>query len=327
MSIEQQLTEEFQRDSRNRICPPGLDARITADYRRLVMDQRGESMMLRKGKAVKLVLTAAIVFVVCGFGYAGSKFLFEDHKDQITVNYQTNEALHLEPADVEKIRVSLEEVKAELSPGDTAVVYFKDYETMIGGSPVVYGIHKPVSVEPDAWRAVLKQHNIGEKLPESLLGAYELVEGMEASPYQFSFGTDAFQLLDEMKAESGQTGGKVLWRKTEVSADQPIAPYTSVYRNSLNDTIYVTWQIADGGSDIRLFQAAPPNTKYEDITINGVSAHYLLNNQALFGQSATQQDVMWLKESGEQTIVYHVQSDSTTLTKEQLIQAAQSLLQ
>ncbi|MBY9078796.1 hypothetical protein KIH86_28025 [Paenibacillus sp. HN-1] len=327
MSIEQQLVEEFKRDSENRRCPPGLDARIAAEYRQLVVKQRGERLMLRKGKTAKIIWIAVIVLVVCGFGYAGNELLFEDHKDRLAVNYQTDQQLHLEAADVEKIRSSLAEVKAKLAPGDTAVVYLKDYELKIQGSPVVFGINNPVSLKPDAWRAALKQHNIGEKLPESLPGMFKLAEGMEASPYRIIYGTDAYQLLDEMKAESQKTGSRVLWRKTELSADQPIVPYTSVYRNSSNDTIYVTWEVADGDTDVKLFQAAPPNTEYEDITINGVTAHYLMNDQALFGQSTIQQDVMWLKESGTQTIIYHVQSDSTTLTKEQLIQAAQSLLQ
>lgn len=326
MSIEQRLAEEFKRDSGNRICPPELDARIAAEYRQLVVSQGRERFMWRKGKAVKIILIAVIVLAVCGFGLA-NQLLFEDHKDGVAVSYQSDQQLHFEPADVEKIRSSLAEVKAQLAPGDTAVVYLKDYELKIGGSPVVFGINKPISLQPDAWRATLKQHNIGETLPETLLGTFKLLEGMESSPYQFNFGGDAYRLLDDMKTESQKTESPVLWRKTELSGNQPIVPYTSVYRNASNDTIYLTWQIADSNADVRLVQAAPPGTKYEDITINGVNAHYLMNDQALFGQSTIQQDVMWLKESGAQTIIYHVQSDSTTLTKAQLIQAAQSLLQ
>ncbi|MFD0715691.1 hypothetical protein [Paenibacillus sp. GCM10027626] len=322
MSIEQQLTEEFKRDSRK--CSPDLDLRIAAEYRQQVMQQKRMPFM-RKRKMPKVVLIAVIIMVICGFGYAGNKLLFIESKEKFSVSYHTEQQLHFEKGDVEMIRGSLEEVKAQLNPGETAVVYLKDYDFRIQGAPVVFGIHQPVPIPLVAWKATLQQHNIEEKLPESILGTFKFVEGMETSPYQFSFGTDAYRLLEEMKAESKKTGSKVLWRKTNTSASNPIVPYTSVYRNSDNDTIYLTWQIADNETNVKMLLAATPNTVYEDIDIDGLNAHYMMNDQALFGQSNIQQDVMWLKESGDKLVVYHLQTDSTNLTKDQLIEAVKSL--
>ncbi|MFB9326401.1 hypothetical protein ACFFSY_10790 [Paenibacillus aurantiacus] len=327
MSIERQLSEAFERDARNRICPPGLDARMAAEYRQLAAQQRGEPFMRSKGKSTKMLLIAIIVVVICGFGYAGNKLLFADQKDRLAVHYQTDQQLQLEPSDVEKIRGSLAAVKGHLAPGDTAVVYLRDYELKIQDTPVVLGIQNPVILQPDSWRAVLKEHRVKERLPDSLAGGFTLEEGMEGSPYQITFGADAYRLMDEMKAESKETGSRVLWRKSDPPADRPLVPYTSVYRNASQDTIYVTWEVAggNGDGDVKVFQAAPPSTVYEEIALGGITAHYLRHDQALFGQSRMQQDVTWLQQSGDQTIVYHVQSDSETLTKEQLVQAAQGL--
>lgn len=290
------------------------------------MNEGGASHMWRKGKPAKILLIAVIVGVICGFGYAGNKFLFADQKDRLAISYQTDQQLSLEPADVADIRRSLAQVKSQLAPGDTAVVYLRDHEAKIQGVPVIFGVQNPVSVQPDVWRAKLKQQHIEEALPDSLLGTFKLEEGMEGSPLQFGFGADAYRLLDEMRAESEETGSRVLWRTTDLPAEQPLVPYTSVYRNSSQDTIYITWQVANGSADVKLFQAAPPNTEYEELKVNGVTAHYLKHDQALVGQSPIHQDVTWLQESGGQTIMYHVQSDSEALTKQQLIQAAQSFL-
>ncbi|NJJ39849.1 hypothetical protein [Paenibacillus apii] len=324
MSIERQLIEEFERDSRK--CPSDLDTRIAAEYKHRVMQQRGIPFMFRKRRIPKVVLIAVIFIVICGFGYAGNKLLFEDQKEKLSISYRTEQQLHFEKVDVEKIRGSFQEVKAQLQPGDTAVVYLQDYDIQVQGTPIVFGINKPVPVPLEAWKATLQQRSIKEKLPESILGTYKFVEGMESSPYQFNYGPDAYRLLKEMKAESKETGSKVLWRKTNLSEAIPVVPFTSVYRNSDNDTIYLTWQIAGGDTNVKIFQAATLGTAYEEINIGGQKAHYLLDNQSLYGQSTIHQDVMWLKESGGQTVVYHVQSDSPSMTKEQLIEAAKSLL-
>ncbi|MFD1775833.1 hypothetical protein [Paenibacillus rhizophilus] len=324
MSIERQLIEEFERDSRK--CPSDLDTRIAAEYKHRVMQQRGIPFMFRKRRMPKVVLIAVIFIVICGFGYAGNKLLFEDQKEKLSISYQTEQQLHFEKGDVGKIRSSFQEVKAQLKPGDTAVVYLQDYDIQVQGTPIVFGINKPVSIPLEAWKATLQQRSIKEKLPESILGTYKFVEGMETSPYQFNYGPDAYRLIDEMKAESKETGSKVLWRITNLSEADPVAPYTSVYRNSANDTIYLTWQIAGGDTSVKMFQAAPLGTAYEEIDIGGLTAHYMKDDHSLYGQSTIHQDVMWLKESGGKTIVYHVQTDSQNMTKEQLVEAAKSLL-
>ncbi|OKP82970.1 hypothetical protein A3848_27050 [Paenibacillus sp. P32E] len=322
MSIERQLVEEFKRDSRR--CPSDLDTRIAAEYRQQVMQQRGKPSMLKTKKTPKFVLIAAIFIVLCGFGYAGSKLLFDDHTDKLSSNYKIEQKLQLIPEDVAKIRGSLAEVRAQLNPGETAVVYFKDHDLEAQGTPVVYGINKPVVLPVEEWRAALQKHHVGEKFPESILGAYHFVEGMETSPFQFTFGADAYTLLDEMKAESKKTGSEMLWRKTDVSEDIT-ETYTSVYRNAAGDSIYLTWQIADGAPGAKVFQLVPPGTVYEELQIGGLTAHYLKDSQSLFGESSVHQDVTWLSAGEGKSTAYHVQTDSRTVTKEQLIEAAKSL--
>ncbi|MNC42917.1 hypothetical protein D3C75_917510 [compost metagenome] len=223
-----------------------------------------------------------------------------------------------------EIRGSLAEVKAQLNPGETAVVYFKDHDFEVEGSPVVFGINHPVTLPLELWRATLQEHNVAEKLPDTLLGTYQLAEGMETSPYQFSFGADAYTLLDEMRADSKKTGSEMLWRKTNAS-EVLVGTYTSVYRNAANDSIYLTWQIADGAPGAKMMQLVPPNTVYEDIQLGSLTGHYLKDGQSLFGQSSVHQDVTWLSASEGKTVSYHVQTDSMTMTKEQLIEAAKSL--
>jgi hypothetical protein len=160
-----------------------------------------------------------------------------------------------------------------------------------------------------------------------LLGSYTLAEGMETSPFQANFGTEAYTVLDQLKAEAKKSGSETLWHTTDAS-DDIIATYTSVYRNAAaSDTIYLTWQIAGGDMNPVIFQLSPPGVVSEDVEMNGLTAHYLKNDQSLFGQSSLLQDVTWLSQTGDKSVAYHVQTDSLTMTKEQLVEAAKSLLQ
>jgi len=326
LSIEQYLTKEFEQDSRNRKCRAGLETRIVAEYRQQMVQQRRGFLMKKKGRMPKAILIATIITVICGFGYAGNKFLFKDHNGKVSISVQTEQQLDLEQGDLEKIRQSLGEVRAQLNLGDTAVVYMKDYDLQAQGVPLVLGVNKPVSIPLSDWKSTLQQHGIHEKLPESFLSTFKFVEGMQSSPFHLNFGLDAYQLLEDMKAESKKTGSKLLWKKTTSSEEGPLVPYTSVYRNSANETIYLTWQVSSGDDNVDMVMAAPTSTSYEAISIGDLAAHYIMNNQSLFVDSHTYQEVTWFQEDAGQTIIYHLQSDSPAVTKEQLIEAAKELV-
>ncbi len=323
LSIEKQLAEGFERDSRK--CPSDLDVRITAEYRQHVMHQRGKSLMFKKSKMPKFVVVTLILILVCGFGYAGGKLLFFDH-GKLSVSNRTEQKLEFKQEDVAKIRGSLQQVKAQLSPGESAVVYLRDYDLEVDGTSVVFGINNPLLIPVEAWKTALQQQGVKEKLPETLLGSYHLAEGMETSPFQATLGTDDYAILDELKAEGKKSGSEMLWRKTGASNDI-VATYTSVYRNAAGDTLYLTWQIAGSDSNSVIFQLSPPGITSEDAQIGGITAHYLKNDQSLFGQSPVHQDVTWLSQTGDKAVAYHVQTDSVSMTKEQLVEAAKSLLQ
>lgn len=324
LSIEKRLAEEFERDSRQ--CPSSLDIRIAAEYRQQVMQQRGTPFMSKRRKMPKYVLITLIVILVCGFGYAGGKLLYSDH-GKLSVSNRTEQKLAFKQEDVTKIRGSLKQVKAQLSPGETAVVYLRDYDLEVEGIPVVFGINNPEIIPVDAWKTTLQQQGVLEKLPETLLGSYTLAEGMETSPFQANLGTEAYTVLDQLKAEAKKSGSEMLWHTTDAS-DDIIATYTSVYRNAAaSDTLYLTWQIAGGDMNPVIFQLSPPGVVSEDVEMNGLTAHYLKNDQSLFGQSSLLQDVTWLSQTGDKSVAYHVQTDSLTMTKEQLVEAAKSLLQ
>ncbi|MEK3883225.1 hypothetical protein [Paenibacillus sp. PL2-23] len=321
MSIERQLSEAFKRSNSASQLPPALDERIMADYRRLVMEKRGYSHMRKKWRLPRLAFVALIAAMLCGFAYAGNYLLFSDKEGSYSIRMQTNDALTIEPDVLEAVRASLKEVQSKLSPGQTAIVYLPD----------VFPDALPVSISslkliPDAeqWNAVLNQHGVQEVLPDSLLGgSFHFEAGALNSPFRPSMGADVTGLIDEMEAEYRQRDGSsgLLWRSIDIAAEQPVSQYTTMYTNDQGETLYLTMEVIDNVS-ITFDGLTPPSTAYEAIDLNEKQAHYTRNVQSLLGESPVFQDLMWIEEKDSQTIVHHVESDSGSMTKERMIEAA-----
>ncbi|WP_042169474.1 hypothetical protein [Paenibacillus gorillae] len=327
MSIERQLAEAFKRNESALECPPSLDARIMADYGRMTMGKRGDSFMKRKWSWSRAAIIVVVVAILSGFAYAGNKFLFSDSQGRYSIHMQTNEVFSLAPDTLEKARASLKEVQVQLAPGETAVVYLPEMAAQFSGEQPPLGVTNPNYItDLQQWKHVLEESSITESLPDSLLGGtYQFQAGTLNSPLHFLIGLDAMKLQDEMKTEIKKTeGNRPLWRLTAPPVDIPQSYYTSVYRNANGEALYISWGVLKGSS-IKLEGITSPDTEYVQLDLNGHKAHYTKNEQSLYGDSNVFQSVMWIEEQEDQTIVYHVESDSASMTKERLIEAATSL--
>ncbi|MWC30254.1 hypothetical protein [Paenibacillus sp. MMS18-CY102] len=322
-TIEQQLAEEFKQSSRQRQCPSSLDHRIAAEYRQSMMARRREQRLKTLWRMPKVALISAIVAAsICGFAYAGNKLLFKDEEGMITLNVQSSDLLELGKRDLESVRASLSDVQSKLDPGETAVVYAPEFDVKGGW----LGAYQPIPfTDIVQWKRLLKKHNIKEPLPEAIGGTFKFVEGMEGNPFSVALSPDAEQAWNEMRTQSKQDGSKMLWRKIHPSHDQPTAAYSSVYQNSNQDNVYLTWEIVNSPS-LYFNLITPSSTSYEEIDMNGQKVHYTKDEQSLYGESSVHQEVMWTRDEGGQPIIYRVGSDSASLAKEQLIEAARSLL-
>ncbi|WP_214626950.1 hypothetical protein [Paenibacillus agaridevorans] len=327
MSFERKLMEAFKRDQAELECPPSLDERIMADYGRMAMDGRRNIHMKNKRGLSRVAIIAAIIAVLTGFGYAGTQLLFSDSLGKYSIRMQSNEALTISPEALDNARASLKAVQDELAPGTTAVVYLPEVFSEYRGAPLPIGVASPDWIAGALeWRSVLEEKGVTETLPDNLLGgAYTLKAGAEGSPFHVIMGLDAADSLEEMKDEHHQTGGsEPLWRLTEPSAAGPESYYTSVYKDVNDEALYYTWQIISDAS-IKTEALTSPSTVYEELDLDGHKAHYTKNDQSLFGESNVLQGIMWMEEKEGETVVHHVESDSASMTKERLVEAAAGL--
>lgn len=325
MSIEQQLKDEFQQNAKNVVCPPSIDLRVMNAYRERMLEKKGEQPMRRRWKWSKAAMVILLIAVVSGFAYAGRTLLFEETKGNMTMSAETLEELKLSKTQLESIRQARNEVKAQLNPGESAVVYLTDLDN-VKSLPIIPVSQPEVNEDLDTWKTALTDRHFDVLPPDSLLGTYTFAGGMELSPFGAFVGseTDIAALLEELKAESEETEKNFIWRKTPLPSSFPLLTYTSVYRNSDQETLYLILQSAPD-SKMKLQTVAPSSTKYEEMDLNGHSAHYFKNDSYVYTDSHFYQEISWMTEKEGQTIIYRLGSDSPAMTKEQLMEAAKSL--
>jgi len=326
MSIERKLTDAFKENEASLEYPSSLDTRIMAEYDRVVMKTGRDSRMKIKWSMPKVAMIVLIVTVLCGFAYSGSKFMFKDSQGNFSIRLQSNESFTLDPAILDKARNSIKEVKAQLEQGETAVVYYPELFLQFPIEFPVIGVSNLQYVyDAEQWKAELLEQGITESLPESLLaGAYIFEAGAINSPFYAMMGLDVIELLDDMKAEKkNNSEDKPLWRITDTATFPEQSVYTSVYRDSNGEHLYFIWKLYHDA--IRVESFTSPSTEYEELELDGRKLHYTQNNESLFGESTTLQSMMWIEETGNETIVYSMESDSVNMTKEKLLEAVKSL--
>lgn len=324
MSIEEQLKEEFQLNAKNVLCPPTIDLRVMSACREQILDKKGEQPMRRKGKWSKAIMLILLIAVVSGFAYAGRTLLYEETKGNMTMSAVKSEEFKLSKTQIESIREARKEVKAQLKPGETAVVYLTDLDK-VANIPFIPVSQPEVNKDLDNWKKAMA-HQFNFLPPDSLLGSYRFAGGMELSPFGDFWGsdTDVATLRKEMKDESEASGKDMVWRITQAPSSLPILSYTTTYQNPEQETLYLVMEAALDSS-IKVQLVTPPWAKNEEIALKEQAAHYFINDSYIYNDNNFYQEISWMTEQEGRAIIYRIGTDSPTMTREKLMEAAESL--
>ncbi|TVX89672.1 hypothetical protein [Paenibacillus agilis] len=326
MSIETKLKKEFEQYKQAVSCPPSVDSRMMALYRSHMVQTREGPSMLRKWNLPRLAVITVLAATLLGFTYAGMSFLFEESKGNISVTMSAiSEEVTLNKEQLTSISRSLADVKEQLQIGENALVYFADLEgeEVLQGKPLFPVSRPAVNENLENWKLSIPHAGVADSVPSNILDDFLFEGGMKGSPFGLFFSDSFTETLDELKRESKDTGKKVVWRKEVSSSEGPLNIFTSIYRNSKQQAIYVG--VETSSEKISIKGIIPSSSSYETLNINGSQAHYTRDDNSLFSTSLTYQEVMWMEIHEGQTFVYRVASDSSAITKEQLVQAAKGL--
>ncbi|MGG4442843.1 hypothetical protein [Brevibacillus fortis] len=325
MFIEKKLRDEYEWAAGKLPISPSLDSKIE----RAAKKEWAGKGRLHHGLRFrpKLVHVAAAFALLTGFGYATHSLLYKVDEGSVRMEVQAHKDFTLTQITPKEIRLEMANVENKLATGETALVYFaaleKEKHPLFQQNPII-GIKKPDVVKDwKAWTAVLSEEaSLSHALPRQLPDSFSFLEGKQGTPYGVLLGQEGQQWLHELQEESKETGKNVVW-KVVPQATSPIEAYTSLYENEQKERIFVTIErFTNDQLDVQL--STPETTKYDAVTVHGKKAHYTKNDQFLFSKSGQYQELSWMDHDAEQTIMYRVATDSPTVSKEMLLQAAKA---
>jgi hypothetical protein len=325
MRIEEKLRKEYEWAAVELHCDPALDSKIGIVAKK---ELEGKKWM-KKGILFrpKLAHVAAAFVLLTGFGYATHSLLYKIDEGSMHMEVQAQKDFSLTQITPEEIRRELASVENQLATGETAIVYFAELEKekhpVYRQNPVI-GVEKPAIVKDwKEWKAVLEKASIGQALPQQLSDSFSFLEGKQGTPYGVMIGQQDHEWLQELQEESKQTGKSVVWKVVPKTAS-PIEAYTSLYQNQQKESIYVTVEVLPQ-DEVNIQVSTPETTKYESLQVGGKKAHFTKNDQFLLSKSGQYQELSWLDQDGQKTIMYRVATDSPSVSKEMLQQAAETI--
>ncbi|MGG1659054.1 hypothetical protein [Brevibacillus sp. NRS-1366] len=320
MFIEKKLKKEYEWAAGELKSDPALDNRIKFAIRQELAGGKQQ----KKGLRPKLTHVAAVFVLLTGFGFSTQTLLYKVDEGAVHMEVQAHKEFALTRITPEEIRRELTNAENTLATGETAVVYFaelaKEKHPIFQQNPVI-GVEKPeVVLDWKQWNAVHEKAAPLPSMPKQLSDHFAFREGKLGTPFGVMVGQEGYEWLQELQAKSRETGKSVVW-KVVPKTESPIDAYTTLYQNEQNERIYVTVEVLPK-DQVNVQVSTPETTTYVPVEVNGKKAHYTKNDQFLFSESHQYQELSWVGKAGEQTIMYRVASDSPTVTKAMLQQAA-----
>ncbi|WP_156826184.1 hypothetical protein [Paenibacillus terrigena] len=282
--------------------------------------------MVRKKKLPRIAIALLIVGLLSGFAYVGGKLLFQENQGPWQVEYRTSaDNFQLQHITPEQIRSKMAEVKSTLVTGEAAVIYFADLEREVNFSmgPLL-GVKQPEKLTDwNQWLKRLQEQHISVPIPEVLPGPFHFEAGQLGSPLGGDLDEEGLNMLDQLRQESQETGNSIVWRK--VPDHKPLVDsYSFIYQNEGRERLFVRL-IPSPPENILIKATLPESTTYEEVTVGSVKAHYISHEYSIYSESNHYKEMTWIQTNGDQSYLVGVSSDSPDVTKDQLIQAAESI--
>jgi hypothetical protein len=113
----------------------------------------------------------------------------------------------------------------------------------------------------------------------------------------------------------------LVWERINYDRQDNWPSFTLIYSNPNLDEIFVSLEILP--EDIKqIDQFTPSSTAYEAFDVNGIEASYIENNATFLSKTDYYQELFWIENLNDQTVIYRVVTDSLGVTKEELLSIA-----
>ncbi|NOU96394.1 hypothetical protein GC093_24720 [Paenibacillus sp. LMG 31456] len=329
MSIENQLKLELNQAAAKRKYPRGLDDRIYRLFDEHRKKKRPSFIRAWRKKYGSIAVIAASLLLFSGVAYA-STLLYNLQANNISIEVAGEQKLQFSQAQLKEIRASIHEVRQQLSVGESAVVYINELDRVkLPGAQTGMGLTKvnqPKSyTDITQWKDVVKGNFEGIKIPVELPQGFTFSSGELESPIGMLDAASTAKYYKPLQQQAAAAKQSMAWQKA--AAQDKLAPTDFitesprlVYMNSSHDRIEISYSVmpaSDKNIDVKI--KTSPSSTADNVQVAGFDAAYTVNNNSFLSDTGVVQDINWLEQKDGRTVIYHVSSPSTNVSKEELL--------
>lgn len=330
MSIEEILKQQYDQMSSKLSAPPDLDAHVIALIAAESNKERGSHLMKRTfGARRNLRLMVGIMMIallLSGFGFAAQKLLFHKEQGMIQTEVWTTSDLSLDETLRTNIQESLDAVKRQLQEDEQAIVYVAALENskhpLYKQNPLLSVSKRSVIADLEAWKNTIHAAGIRESIANQLDVQFYFKGGKEEPAFGGMLSAVDLDQLGSLRDEALKENKNYAWMLRHPDENLPMDIYTTIYTNGSGEHIYV--QMDHSKEKVKLKLTSPDHIIHDRLDINGVEALYMEQDGFLFSTTGIIRELSWMPEHSDSVIV-RVLTDSRSISKDQLIQAAHSL--
>lgn len=333
MSIEEKLRAEFRRRSEHVHAPVQPRAKVLFAFRNDALHNRHPASQRKRGSMGRhAVIWIAALAILAGFTYGGGKLLFHQQIGLWGMELRSGgEGMDLDKEMAREIYSSVQSVREQLQPGESAFVYLdvlaKSSHPLYRSLPIV-GVRQPERItDRHQLEELLMQNGIRRSMPFELPRGFEFEYAYEGMPVLSPIGTEGMRLKTMLRDEIEATGKRVAWMRIEMQGQDKQRAYTWMYAGSANARLSVTAE-AISRKEITYNGIVPDTAEVEEIEINGAKGLYTSNERYPFAESLYYQELSWTRANEDEIqIVYRIGTDSRDVTREELLEIARYIEQ
>ena len=312
-----QLSEQFKKKAAE-IQPPIVhEERIRELYEAHRKRLKPSAKYVRR-TMLKIVLALALASLITGF----TSYIWYQYSDN-RVSFQYTQPVNpiYDDALSSKIYHHLAAIKSKLEIGETALVYLPEMFSLMSKDLLVAVANPVVYTKQPEWESILAQNTKEYKLPSSISSGMHFVGGQEEAPFGSFVSLESNSLLPELKRESEENDGKVVWRKRD--SEKLGQVFTTIYHNDRQEEIYVSMQLVKQKTDIKILSGF---IERDTMNVNGVELYYFKTEPFFLSDSNMVQEIQWLETYVDYTLTYSVGSTVPSFSKEKLVEIANTMI-
>jgi|GEM_PF-1397416 len=320
MRIEENITVAYREEAAKISVPALADRRTKARIERLLKAKQRRSAALSR-RAVKWALAGSLALLVMGFTV---QYFVRIGDDRFSLEMSFTDQIRFDENTASIVREQLQTVKNQLAVGEKALVYSREIESLFPdyrSKDLYYAeyVSNPyLFTDNGQWKERLADLVPQLALPDMEEGGFVFVSGKD----ELALGgiVTEMDVAKRLQAEVTEKGTALAWEK--ITRNETSFPaYTSSYKDAGGNELSFTVQLtAEGSKFVGLTQAQPEKLKLS----NGREALYSYNDKVLYSDTNRYVSLSWIDAQTDTPVLYMLGSSSPSITKEQLIDIAES---